>query len=89
MAVAEVSIITFVAGFILGTIVKGVIDRKFERVVQKTLIEVGQMADDEIEQKDKTIKEKEIEIERLSSLVNELQIKRAIKRLHTLEDIDI
>lgn len=83
--VAEVAILTFMIGFSLGIVIKGLIDKKFERVVQKSLIRVGQMADDEIERKDKTIEDKNKEIERLSNMVNDLQIKRAIEKLEELK----
>ena len=45
----NVAVISFVIGYILGIIIKGQIDKRFNREVQDVLIDVGQEADDEIE----------------------------------------
>ena len=58
MITVEIAILTFMIGFVIGVAVKGNIDRKFDKKVQESLIRVGQMADDEIE-------DKNVEIERL------------------------
>lgn len=79
--VAEVAILTFVAGFVVGVAVKGIIDRRFEKKVQESLIRVGQMADDEIEEKDK-------KINKLENAVKELQLELAVYKLNKLKEID-
>ena len=99
----EVSILTFMAGFILGVIIKGMIDTKFDRAVQKSLIRIGQMADDEIEEKDKTIKkknnelneknreinEKNKEINDLKEAIKDLQFEKTINKLDDLKGFDL
>ena len=49
--------ISFCAGCLIGFLWKGDIDRRFEKKLQMHLIEVGQMADDEIEALQNQIKE--------------------------------
>lgn len=101
--IAEVSILTFMAGFALGVTIKGMIDTKFDKAVQKSLIRIGQMADDEIEEKDKTIKkknnelnernkeinEKNKEINDLKEAIKDLQFEKAINKLDDLKGFDL
>lgn len=79
--VAEVSIFMVMVGFAFGFLVKGLIDTKFEKEVQKSLIRVGQMADDEIEDKDE-------EIKRLKEVIEGLQFERAVERFEKLKEVD-
>ena len=94
--IAEVSILTFMAGFALGVTIKGMIDTKFDKAVQKSLIRVGQMADDEIEEKDKIIKrknnelsEKNEEINDLKKAIKDLQFEKTINKLDDLKGFDL
>lgn len=94
--IAEVSILTFMAGFALGVTIKGMIDTKFDKAVQKSLIRVGQMADDEIEEKDKIIKrknnelsEKNEEINDLKEAIKDLQFEKTINKLDDLKGFDL
>lgn len=94
--IAEVSILTFMAGFALGVTIKGMIDTKFDKAVQKSLIRIGQMADDEIEEKDKIIKrknnelsEKNEEINDLKKAIKDLQFEKTINKLDDLKGFDL
>lgn len=60
-------------GCLLGFLWKGNIDRRFEKKLQKSLIRVGQYADDEIEALQK-------ENDRLHQTVTDLQIQLAERR---------
>ena len=69
----DLVILGFMAGVLLGVIIMEIIDKKANKKIQESLVIIGQIADDEIEEKDR-------EIRRLTEAVNDLQIEIAKKR---------